>query len=281
MSATVIIPAHNESAVIGRNLSILLDGLPESVAVIVVCNGCTDETATVARSIDHRITVIEIAEASKTAALNEGDKQAGVGPRIYLDADVSLAGSDVAVLLSSLASDEVHAVEPHVAFDVENSRYPVRAFYAVWLALHGSRPGDVGGGVMALSTRGRSRFGEFPDVVSDDGYVRAHFGDAEIARADVTSYVTAPRKLGDLIRIKARSRYGNRELRRRFPGLWAGKREGGESLGRKAVSLPPQVWPHVPVYVSIQVAARVLTVRMERSTTVVWERDEGSRSTES
>jgi glycosyltransferase involved in cell wall biosynthesis len=278
MPDAIIIPAHNESSVIGRNLAVLIDGLPPSVAVIVVCNGCTDDTASIVRSIHGRIQVLELDIASKTAALNAGDAETREGARLYLDADVRLSGPDAADLLEKVSEDAVLAAEPGVQFDVSSSSVPVRGFYAVWVALHGSRPGDIGGGAIALSRSGRRRFGVFPDVTADDGFVRAHFSEGEIARTEAISRVTAPRTTADLVRIKARSRFGNTELQEAFPDLWAGKRRRGEPLWRKVMRLPPRLWIQVPFYVAVQGRARARALRMCRSATVVWERDEGSRT---
>src|SRR5262245_58336894 len=48
--ASVVIPAHNEARVIERGLSSLLEGArPGELEIVVVCNGCTDDTAARAR----------------------------------------------------------------------------------------------------------------------------------------------------------------------------------------------------------------------------------------
>ena len=49
---TIIIPAHNEAAVIGQTLQGLLRQAGEGDEVIVVCNGCSDDTAGVARRFE-------------------------------------------------------------------------------------------------------------------------------------------------------------------------------------------------------------------------------------
>ena len=50
---SVIIPAHNEAKVIRRCLEGLLAGAPagEEPELIVVCNGCSDDTAAIARQV--------------------------------------------------------------------------------------------------------------------------------------------------------------------------------------------------------------------------------------
>src|ERR1044071_1194081 len=82
--ASIVIPAHNEGAVIRR----LLRSLPEVVdagrlEVIVACNGCTDDTADIARR--HGAKVVEISTPSKIAALNAADDIAVAYPRLYVD----------------------------------------------------------------------------------------------------------------------------------------------------------------------------------------------------
>jgi glycosyltransferase involved in cell wall biosynthesis len=47
---SIVIPAHNEEAVIARTLATLLrTAMPREFEVIVVCNGCSDRTAETVR----------------------------------------------------------------------------------------------------------------------------------------------------------------------------------------------------------------------------------------
>ena len=89
---SVVIPAHNEEAVIASTLRSVLEGLEQGAEVLVVCNGCSDDTAAVAGTFGLPVRVLEIEPASKVAALNAGDEVAAGYPRIYLDADVTLDG---------------------------------------------------------------------------------------------------------------------------------------------------------------------------------------------
>jgi len=279
MSASVIVPAHNEEAVLRNSLETLLDGLPDEVAVVVVCNGCTDSTADIAKAFVPRITVLELATASKPEAINAAESALEAGSRAFIDADVLISGRDVGRLLASVGAD-VPAAEPRVHFDVSSSTVSVRAYYKVWVALHGEQPGDIGGGVYCLSEIGRHRFGKFPDVISDDGYVRAHFAPGEIKRVEnASSTVRAPLSLGSLIRIKTRSRLGTAELQRRFPDLWNRRMTSSRSLGSKLSGLPPSVWPAVPLYVVVQLIVRLRAWRQAGSSTLSWERDTTTRTT--
>ena len=77
--ASVVVPAHNEEAVIGRLLTSLAEGLDGArLEIVVACNGCTDRTADITR--DHGAEVVEVDELSKIAALNAGDAAARAYP---------------------------------------------------------------------------------------------------------------------------------------------------------------------------------------------------------
>ena len=59
MPISVVIPAHDEEAVVGRCLAALLDGArPGELDVVVVCNGCTDATADIARGFGRGVRVV-------------------------------------------------------------------------------------------------------------------------------------------------------------------------------------------------------------------------------
>lgn len=272
----VLLPAHNEEAVLPRTLRVLLDGLRGDVQVVVLANGCTDRTAEIAREAG--VQIVEVEMAGKVAALNAGDAAVPGSPRVYLDADIELPGEQLNLILAALEKGAV-AAEPRPCLDLEGASLAVRAWYAVWQALHGQRPGAVGSGLYALSAEGRARFGEFPGVIADDGFVRAHFAPGEIAEvAGASTRVRAPRSLRELVKIKTRSRLGNLELAQRFPELWAQKREREAGAGSKAASLPFVLWPLLPWYLLVQLWVRRraagLAPDLER---YVWERDESTR----
>src|SRR5689334_15826558 len=89
-AVSIVIPAHNEEAVIARNLRRLLDGsAPGEFDVIVVANACSDGTAAAAKQVEG-VRVVETVEAGKPNALRLGDQECRVYPRAYLDADVGL-----------------------------------------------------------------------------------------------------------------------------------------------------------------------------------------------
>jgi glycosyltransferase involved in cell wall biosynthesis len=273
---SIIIPAHNEAAVIRGNLAHLLAGaLPGELQVIVACNGCTDETAALARAFGPPVQVLEIPTASKIAALNAADAVATAFPRVYLDADVRLDIAGVRALASALAANcAVPLVAPRLRMDLRQASWPVRAFYRVWTSLPYNQT-MVGTGAYALSRAGRSRFGAFPDVIADDGFVRFQFRPEERGTvSDAGVWVRPPRTLAGLLRIKTRSRLGQRQLRARYPGLFFADQKPAKALLRELVARP-SLWPCVPAYVGINFATRWRARGVRHSQAAyAWERDD-------
>ena len=96
---TIIVPAHNEGRVVGRLLGQLISGVgPGELDIIVVANGCTDDTAQIAAGYSPMIRVVSIPVPSKREALAVGNQAATGFPRLYVDADVELGASDVRAL---------------------------------------------------------------------------------------------------------------------------------------------------------------------------------------
>src|SRR5688572_26242840 len=89
---SVIIAANNEAAVIVQTLqSVLASELDRPLQVVVVANGCSDDTAARAREFGPQVEVIETPVGNKIHALNLGDRAARYFPRAFLDADCVLS----------------------------------------------------------------------------------------------------------------------------------------------------------------------------------------------
>lgn len=276
--ASIIVPAHNEAGVIADTLRALLGQLAEQDEVIVVVNGCTDATESIARGFEPRIRVIHSPIPSKVAALNLGDQHATRFPRVYLDADVVLKDGALARIKSALNGGAWLAASPEPEMDLSASSWAVRAYYDIWLSLPYCRSGMIGAGAYALSEQGRQRFAAFPDVIADDGYVRALFKEHE--RGKVTgavAVVRAPASLRWLLKIKTRSRLGYRQLAMAFPGL-LGNEEKAYGSGIRAVLRNPLKWPGAAVYLYVNLVSRFLAARRLRNLAQYrWEKDVSSR----
>ncbi len=279
---SIVIPAHNEATVIGRALALLLRGAePGEFDVVVACNGCTDDTAEVARGFGGDVRVVEIEAASKVAALNTGDRLARHFPRLYVDADVQLDTGTARATADSLRSPRVMAASPGLRVDVSRSSWPVRCFYRVWLTRPYHRHGRVGAGVYGLSEAGRRRFDEFPDLIADDHFVWSQFGPEERVGLEHHHFtIVAPSGLWGLIRVKTRSRLGRLQLWGRYPAL---RRSGGadspvEPSHDRRARWGVSAWVSAPVYVAVQLVVRWRArVQYARRRIDRWERDASSR----
>lgn len=277
--ASIIIPAHNEEKVLASTLRPLLPGVEEgTLEVIVVCNGCVDRTAEVVASLHSDIICLETPVPSKAHALNFGDSRAHWYPRIYQDADVVLSLETVHRIAAFLRDGRYLAVAPAMHMDFHQASWAVRAYYDIWQRLPYVREGMIGVGVYALSEQGRKRFATFPDIIADDGYVRALFLLHErTVVPECWSLVRAPKNMAGLLKIKTRSRRGRYELARTFPELMANEKKGyGRALLPLLTSL--SLWPQVMVYLYVNLLARLLAhMGNARGGSVHWERDESSR----
>jgi glycosyltransferase involved in cell wall biosynthesis len=208
---SILIPAHTEGCVLGR----LLAGIVNDpyIQIIVVANGCSDNTADVARRFGERVAVIETQIGSKANALNLGDQVATAFPRVYIDADVRFDAASIRALVEPLQDGKYLAASPRVEHDLTEASWFVRAFYEIDRRLPSSKETIGGSGVYALSKEGRRRFQAFPMIIADDAFVRRHFKPEErIVVKEAVSIVTPPTTLRGLVKIKTRSHYGNYEI---------------------------------------------------------------------
>jgi glycosyltransferase involved in cell wall biosynthesis len=276
--ASIVIPAHNEAAVIGRLLDTLpreIDGRP--LQIIVACNGCKDNTADVARG--HGVTVVDIETGSKIAALNAADEIAVAFPRLYIDADVVLTRKTIVDLVKALSEPGALSAAPPYNLDYRGDRpWVVRAYFEVWLHVMKHRSGYVGSGVYAVSREGRARFGRFPNVIADDTYVRNLFSRDERRVVDTDpTQVEAPRTLKALIRRRVRVNIGNLELVAR--GHWPKNAENAVPWWRAVLSRPRLI-PAGIVYGAVNAVAQIKARRQRRSKqTIDWGQDSTTRST--
>lgn len=279
---TVVIPAHNEAALIGDTLGFLLkDADPGEFAVVVACNGCTDDTAAIARGFGPAVTVVETDAASKTAALNLGDRHAAGFPRFYLDADVRVGAEDLRRTARLFARPGVLAASPTLRVDVTGCSWPVRAFYRAWLRRPYFHRGHLGSGVYGASAEGRQRFGAFPDVIADDDFFRLQFARHERANADNAFFcIRAPRRIGGVVKVKTRSRLGRIELRHRFPDLEADPAAAvADTRHRGPGPAPRRGLPLIDtaVFALVQAVTAWRARRQRAAGKTAWERDHSTR----
>lgn len=274
---SVVIPAHNEEAVIGQCLDTLLAGFqPGELDVVVACNGCSDGTAKVALSARYQVRVLEIETPSKIAALRAADEVLTAFPRLYVDADVLLTSDAARRVLDRLRAGHALAARPPIRYKSELSSVLVRSYYRSRSRVPSLMNSVWGAGAYGLSAQGRARFGEFPDVIADDLFVDQRFqrSEIEIVATDPV-VVNVPRRSADLVRILRRTYQGNTQVCDIPEG--ADPAETGPSTSRGLLRLArtrPMSIIDVGVYIAFALFAR-LTLMV--ATPTQWQRDNSSR----
>lgn len=252
---------------------------PDDLDVIVVANGCTDDTAEVAASFGPPVRVLSIPVASKREALRAGDEAAKDFPRIYVDADVELAAADIRALGAALRRPGVLAGGPQRELDLAGRPWLVRAHYAVWERLPEVRSGLFGRGVIGLSEAGYARVAGLPPLLADDLAASLAFQPAErVIVPGARVVVHTPRTFGDLVRRRVRVTMGVNQV---------GAAEGAPASTARTrpsdllamVRADPRLAPQVVVFLAVAMLARRRAAQeVRRREYSTWLRDESSRS---
>lgn len=286
---SIVIPAHNEGRVIGRLLDALLADAPASGPdIVVVCNGCTDDTAAVAGARGPRVRVVEIPTPSKHTALRIGDEHARGFPRLYVDADVEFAAAGVRALAGALAaSPDLLAAAPGRDIPLSGCAWSVRAYYRVWQRLPAVREGLFGRGVIAVSEAGHARIAALPPLMADDLAASLAFASQERCVVEAARVVVhPPRTWGDLIRRRVRAATSSAELERFQAAGASGSPEGAHAPSartgtgdlRALLRDRPSLLPGVVVFVvAALVARRGARKAIRTGDFSTWLRDESSR----
>jgi glycosyltransferase involved in cell wall biosynthesis len=277
---SVIVPAHNEARVIRRLLGPLIStARPGEFEVIVVANGCTDDTADVAAAFGPPVRVLSTPVASKSAALAAGDDAAAGFPRVYADADIELGAEDVRALARALDNPGILAAAPHRELALAGRPWLIRWYYDVWSRLPEVQRGLFGRGVICVSEVGHKRIASLPQVMADDLIASLSFTPAERVIADGARVVVhPPRTVGDLLRRRVRATVGvtQIELAADTPEASARTRPGDLlAIARQS----PVMAARVAVFAVMSVLARAKARRaIARSDYAGWLRDESSRT---
>lgn len=272
-SYSVIVPAHDEAGTIAATLAGIMPDA--TLDLVIVCNGCRDNTAGVARWAAPDARVIELAAASKTDAINYGLTLAHDGIVLVVDADTLVTRTALDAVAAALAEPGVMAASPAPLFDLDGSDRWVRAYYRTFLHHSYLARGVGGSGVWGMSVAGRAQLGILPTVIADDGYVRQFFTlerqrrvSLDSRRQPVRAIVRPPATLRALIRTEARWRAGDAQIRALLPRQM--ESTGGDMRGRMA-DVRAADWAR---YVLIKVAGRVILLRNRLfGTASLWHRD--------
>lgn len=225
---SVIIAARNEEAYIGPCLTTLATAadVPDGpVQVIVAANACTDATVAQARAIEPTfarrgwtLTILDLPDGGKLAALAAGEAAALGRALVYLDADVICDPDLLVQLARALATPEPRYATGRLA--VAPARTAItRAYARFWVELPFVKGGAVGAGLFAMNHPGRARFGPWPRVISDDTYARLHFTPAERIEVPARYHWPMVEGFANLVRVRRRQDAGVLEIARLYPDL--------------------------------------------------------------
>lgn len=271
---SIVIPAHNEATLIGNTLRrILADASPGEFDVIVVCNGCTDDTGEIARSFPG-VRVLETHVSSKAFALNLGDDAAKAFPRIYLDADIEVDTKSLRAVISALEAGAL-ASGPVPIVDLSGAGLGSRAYFTVWRRLGYIRSHTLGSGFYALSRAGRMRFGRFPELMAEDLFVYSLFTkDERVNPPNSTFVIHVPMSLKATFKRRVRIAYSILEL-----SAWHDAKPDVPGPGLLGVVLRrPWLLPAGIVYATVNMVARHRARGQRRDGAVMtWYRDESRR----
>ncbi len=263
MTVSILVPAHNEEAYLPACLSSLLasDKTAQDVEVIVVANGCTDKTAEVARGFisdaedrGWQLVVLDLAKGGKLNAWNEGEAAASGEILIYLDADVLVSPALVGQIANALSTTDARYASgvPNVTLSGKDA--VTRHYTRFWLTTPFMVHGVPGFGVFAMNRAGRSRWQDWPDIISDDTFARLQFLPEE--RVGVEASYDWPMIEGfrRLVQVRRRQDAGVAEIATRYPHLMVNDDNHDQTLPlwRRALGDPMAFLVFVAVRLTIK-----------------------------
>ncbi|MCR9111334.1 glycosyltransferase family 2 protein [Marivita sp. XM-24bin2] len=225
---SVLIPASNEEALIRTCLEAVVRSAwhrEEPFETIVISNGSRDRTVAETLALERQFSetgldlrVLEREEGGKLAALNAGDAVARGDIRVYLDADVEVSKNVLSQVFDALDTEEPRYASGTLVL-AEADSWATRAYARIYEQVPFMRHGVPGAGLFAVNSAGRTRWAVFPDIISDDTFVRLSFRPEE--RVSVPATYTWPLVEGwpNLVRVRRRQNAGVDEIREVYPEL--------------------------------------------------------------
>lgn len=269
--ATIVIPAHNEAAVIARTLHPLRALVQsQSVKLVVVANACSDETAQIAAQLCPKAVVIDTPVPGKTHALNLGLAHAPSDlPLICIDADLEVTPAAILALIAAIEAG-AHAAIGRMEVNVVGASAAVRAYQRAWAHNPYFTTGKFGG-VFALSPNAVARLFPLPDVVGDDEFLRRSIPATDVALVPECCFVAqSPRSLASLFATRKRALRGARQL-----GAMGLAAPQSSALRAMLLAYAKRPWAlgDLAVFLAIAAALRLALAIAGGKTSTHWERD--------
>ena len=232
MKTSIIIPANNEEAWLSHCLEAVFKSKRiEDAEVIVVANGCEDRTVEIAnryeilaKEIGWGLKVIDLEEGGKLHALNVGERAAEGDVLIYLDADVRVSDKIIFQITRVLNKDA--AAWASGELQMAAASRVSRAYARFWMKTPFMSKTVPGSGLFAVNRAGRARWGKFPEIISDDMFVRLHFSARERIAVPASYVWPVAEGWANLIKVRRRQNRGVEELERLYPELMENEDKG-------------------------------------------------------
>ena len=218
---SIIIPAHNESSAITRTIvSLINNRITYPHEIIVACNGCSDDTAGIARNYD--VKVFESEKAGMSYGKNFGAANSRNEFLIFIDADTTLPVGSIDSFIATIsrkAQDPTHIIGT-VAGAPEKGGLVVKSCFLIANFITSRNRVHAPGGVMLMNRRVFEEINGFneslPQGTSTDLIIRALASGAEYI------YINRPKATTSIRRFEKRGiisqmldwRKNHREMRR-------------------------------------------------------------------
>jgi hypothetical protein len=247
--------------------------------IIVVANGCEDDTAEVAASYGPPVRVLTLPVASKYEALSAGDRVAASFPRVYVDADVELRAHDARALVAALGQPGVLAAAPQRELVMTGRPWHVRWYYDVWTLLPAVQRGLWGRGVIAVNEAGHRRLAGLLPLLADDLGASLVFEPHEtVLVSGARVIIHPPKTFVGLLSCRARSVTGVTQIERAEDLDGSADRTRISDL-TAIIRRQPGMLLQVGYFLSVAVFARLRTSRtLARGDYLTWLRDDSSRT---
>lgn|GEM_PF-180772 len=271
--ANILIPANNEESYIAKLLDSLLQQRVKNwvPCIVVIANACTDSTVEICESkaadfqrLGWKYTVLETEQPGKCNAINLGERSCQPGPRIYLDADIVCSENLVSAICNALdTSAPLYATGK---LSVMNPRSWISKQYRnFWLETPFIKSRAVGAGVYAVNDAGRARWGDFPEIISDDTFVRLNFSPSERVEVNEEFHWPLTEGFRRLVKVRNRQNMGVDEIGQLYPEIVSNEGKKNFSASNLLYLLFSKP---VPFFVYSLVSAAVLLKKHENQ----WDR---------
>jgi glycosyltransferase involved in cell wall biosynthesis len=272
---SIIIPVHNEAALLPVTIPVILNRFNPHAKLIYVCNGCTDDSAHIIRTLaGSQATLIETHITGKPNAIRMGEATAGeVFPRFFVDADISMKGEDFDKLAGELAETGTELVSPLAELDTTGCTYAARKIVEVWSNLPFMKQSAFRT-VIGVSREGRSRWKELPNVIADDTFMAMQIApQSRKIVSHVRTVERVPRTFWACVGVRARWLMGDWELRKLGFQLYSDSQKKAllDMLRNSRTILPASI------YLSHRLCATLLAKWWILQKNTNWYRDETSR----